>query len=73
MNFLFYSISVCTDSKLWELMTKAFFDLKDDKKYELPDLPFFIKKRKTGVDAADSPEELEQFTVMTAGTVWRNS
>ena len=28
MNFLFYSISVCTDSKLGELMTKAFFDLR---------------------------------------------
>jgi len=118
MNFLFYSISVCTDSKLGELMTKAFFDLRKNygfkwnltlkhvfccllnygadeaaifssrfyqkflekhieavrssgqkvsKKYELPDLPFFIKKRKTGGDAADSPEELEQFTVMTAG------
>ena len=28
MNYLFYSISVCTDSKLGELMTKAFFDLR---------------------------------------------
>ena len=26
MNYLFYSISVCTNSKLGELMTKAFFE-----------------------------------------------
>merc|ERR1719508_529489 len=119
INYLFYSISVCTDSKLGELMTKAFFDLRKNygfkwnltlkhvfccllnfgadeaaifssrfyqkflekhieavrssgqkvsKKYELPDLPFFIKKRRTaGVDAPDSHDELEQFTVMTPG------
>ena len=28
MNFLFYSISVCTDEKDSELMTKSFFDLR---------------------------------------------
>ena len=28
MNFLFYSISVCTDRNLSLLMTKAFFDLR---------------------------------------------
>jgi hypothetical protein len=27
MDFLFFSISVCTDSRLNELLTKAFFDL----------------------------------------------
>jgi len=115
MNYLFYSISVCTDSRLGEFMTKAFFDLRKNygfkwnltlkhvfccllnygvdedailssrfyekflekhieavrnsgqkvsDHYELPDLPFFMKKRMAGGDTA---ELRMRFTVMTPG------
>ena len=46
MNFLLYSISVCTDENLSDLMTKSFFDLR--RNYGFRQVLFYYTKFYTG-------------------------